>query len=383
MRSRERVRAAIHFNEPDIVPVWNGWFFDDVFVLAPMPSKSWQPGHCEEEKGLFPHAGDDKIIKMGLWKWKEPDWVKKDPNLRNKGWLNVKREEISEWGVYWNRRGDNSSMGHIGRPSLLNWDNLDKYLEKYTPDTDDSSKYSYFRRISHLLGRRKYRLCMLGRGGGPFMGSAAIRGFSNFLIDHKKNTKKLIQLIDHYTEWLISSMDGWIKYGGKPDGFLINEDLGEQNGPFVSPKTFKEIYAPFYKKLFKAAHDRGCEIHQHCCGKVDPLLPLLIDWGLDAIEFDSPRMSGYKDLKPFRGKIMFWGCVDIQTIYTKGTPKECEREVWHMMKNLGTPRGGYGAYFYSQSDQIQVPRENIKAFKNGLKKYGVYSKIPDKWWQYP
>lgn len=215
------------------------------------------------------------------------------------------------------------------------------------------------------------------------MASAAMRGFSNFLIDHKKNKEELVKLLDHYTEWLISSMDGWIKYGGKPDGFLINEDLGEQNGPFVSPKMFKEIYEPYYRKLFKAAHDRNCEIHQHCCGKVDPLLPLLIDWGLDAIEFDSPRMSGYNNLKDFRGKIMFWGCINIQSIYTKGTPEECEREVWHMIRNLGTKHGGFGAYFYSQSDQINVPKVNIKAFKRGLEKYGIYSEIPEFWWQYP
>ena len=44
----------------------------------------------------------------------------------------------------------------------------------------------------------------------------------------------------------------------------------------------------------------------------------MIKWGLDAIELDSPRMSGYPDLKPYRGKIMFWGCVNIQSIYVTG-----------------------------------------------------------------
>jgi hypothetical protein len=48
-------------------------------------------------------------------------------------------------------------------------------------------------------------------------------------------------------------------------------------------------------------------------------------------------MSGYNDLKEYRGKIMFWGCVNIQSIYIHGTPEEVEREVWHMVRNLGTP----------------------------------------------
>ena len=108
-----------------------------------------------------------------------------------------------------------------------------------------------------------------------------------------------------------------------------------------------------------------------------------MDWGLDAIEFDSPRMSGYNDLKEYRGKIMFWGCVNIQSIYTHGTPEEVEREVWHMIRNLGTKDGGFGAYFYPQPKVIRVSRKNIKAFGKGLEKYGTYSNIPSKWWNYP
>ncbi|KKK53049.1 hypothetical protein LCGC14_3098660, partial [marine sediment metagenome] len=38
------------------------------------------------------------------------------------------------------------------------------------------------------------------------------------------------------------------------------------------------------------------EVHLHCCGKIDPLIPVLTEWGMDAIELDSPRMSGYSDL---------------------------------------------------------------------------------------
>ncbi|MFX0134707.1 MAG: hypothetical protein ACFFDN_13790, partial [Candidatus Hodarchaeota archaeon] len=86
---------------------------------------------------------------------------------------------------------------------------------------------------------------------------------------------------------------------------------------------------------------------------------------------------------PFRGKIMFWGCVNIQSIYTQGTPEECEREVWHMMRNLGTKNGGFGAYFYAQPEHIKAPIKNIRAFTRGLKKYGDYSKIPPHWWDHP
>jgi hypothetical protein len=78
-----------------------------------------------------------------------------------------------------------------------------------------------------------------------------------------------------------------------------------------------------------------------------------------------------------------WGCVNIQSFYTQGTPEECEREVWHMVRNLGNRKGGFGAYFYPQTDHIQAPEPNINAFNKGLEKYSVYEKIPEHWWTDP
>jgi hypothetical protein len=80
---------------------------------------------------------------------------------------------------------------------------------------------------------------------------------------------------------------------------------------------------------------------------------------------------------------MFWGCVNIQSIYTNGTPEECEREVWHMVRNLGTKHGGFGAYFYPTPTDLKAPKKNIKAFQKGLKKYGTYADIPNEWWKAP
>jgi len=273
-------------------------------------------------------------------------------------------------------------MGHPGKLTLPDWSKLYDHLMKYTPDPFDKSRYEAFIKLTKQYGKDKYILAMLGLMG-PFQMAQNMRGFTKFLIDHKKHPKELKGLLSHLTENLIASMDGWIKFGGKPHGFLLIEDLAAQNGPFLSPKMFREFYEPVYRRLADAAHERGCTWFHHCCGKIDKIIPDLIEWGTDALELDAPRMTGYTDLKPFRGKIMFWGCVNIQSIYTRGTPEECEREVWHMMCNLGTKEGGFGAYFYSHPFHIKAPQVNQDAFKKGLEKYGTYSEIPAHWWNYP
>ena len=272
-------------------------------------------------------------------------------------------------------------MGHPGRPSLTDYSQLDKYFEEYTPNFDEKDRYPLIAQMSRKQAEEKYRMCSFGLG--PFQIASQMRGFNQYLLDHYKNRDDLKKLLNYLTEIFINQEKTWVKYGAEPHGFILYDDLGEQKGPFFSPELFKEFYEPVYRRLIETAHELNCDFHLHCCGKIDPLIPLFIDWGLDALELDSPRMVGYSELQQFRGKIMIWACINIQSIYSQGSPEECEREVWHMVRNLGTTNGGFGAYFYPQEDHIQVHQANIKAFTTGLEKYGVYESIPKHWWSYP
>lgn len=380
INSIERVKAALKFENPDRVPVMKFFGKSDVFMMARIPPPQWQPGHHESEKGLFPHVGHELIIKSGLWKWDMPDWAKDNPKYKRNKWLKIEREEIDEWGNIWKRAGIDT-MGHPGKPRLLDYKDMDEYLSHYTPIYDNESSYSFYLDLKNKLGQKKYRIANLELGISQMAGQ--MRGFDTYLMDHYRHKADLKKLLKYITDQYIKFEKSYVNYGLEPHGFLLYDDLGTQKGPFWSPKVFKEFYEPVYKKLIDTAHDLGCDFILHCCGKIDPLIPVFIEWGLDALELDSPRMTGYNDLAKFRGKIAFFACLDIQRIYPYASPEDCEREVWHMMRNLGTPNGGFGAYFYPQEDHIRVSSENIQAFERGLKKYGTYANIPNHWWTHP
>ncbi|MFW9901915.1 MAG: uroporphyrinogen decarboxylase family protein, partial [Candidatus Thorarchaeota archaeon] len=361
MNSRERVRAALHFNNPDRVPVFN-FVKGDIGPLTLSHSKNWNSGWSEGEEGLFPHV-------RGSYNWDRPEWAKDNPEFEGNKWRAIPHEEIDEWGCIWNMKGNDTDQGHPGRPSLLDWENFDSYFEIYTPDADDKTRYEVALNTKRNLSNDMYFLLTFP-SQGPSQVVSAMRGFNNYLVDHKKNSKELQKALEAVAEFHVKCMKNAIKLGINPDGIWIVDDLGEQTGPFFSPRTFRKIYESSYKYIIDETHALGIEVHQHCCGKIDPLLPVLIDWGLDAIELDSPRMSGYPDLSIYRGKIMFWACANIQSIYPLGTPDQIEREVWHMMRNLGTKNGGYGVFFYDDYKDINVPRKNIKALERGVEKYG-------------
>ncbi|MCP4683438.1 MAG: hypothetical protein GY864_13990, partial [Desulfobacterales bacterium] len=241
---------------------------------------------------MFPYVGGiDQAIQFGIYKWKRPDWAKAP---EYKKFLTIAREEVDEFGAIWNRDDHNGSIGHPGQPSLSDWADLDAYIGQYSPDAWDKSRYSFFVKLSRLFGRNKYRMAILGTQG-PFTITSAIRGFENFMMDHSLYPNELRRLLDHVTKFYVDQAEAWVKFGGKPHGFLIYDDLADQRRPFISPKMFEEFYKPVFKTIFDKVHDLGCDIHLHSCGKIDPLLPYLVDWGVDALELDSPRTVGYPD----------------------------------------------------------------------------------------
>lgn len=368
MNSVERVKAAIHFECPDRVPVYKVGL-GDVFPMASLPAASWRPGHVEHERGLFPFHGDDLVTRLGLWRWKKPEWAKAPEHRR---WLRKPREEVDEFGCIWNREGSNLTMGHPGRPVLTDWDDLDLYLERYSPDPTDRTRYAAMIMLGNVASRNRYRMCMLSFPG-PGHIAANLRGFTDYLVDHRRNPGPLRRLLAHLTEYNVKVAESWVAYGARPHGLIVCDDLGAQTGPFLNPKVFEEFYEPVYGTIIEAAHSLGCEMHLHSCGKIDALMPALISWGLDGFEFDSPRTIGFEDLRRFAGEVMMWGCVDIQKVYGVGTPAQVEAEVREMMLNMGTSRGGFGAYFYPQIRHIRVPVRNVLAYNRGLRKYGDYS----------
>jgi uroporphyrinogen decarboxylase len=369
----ERVKAAIHFKKPDRVPTFN-LMSGDVLPLIVTPSKRWKPGWNVGEEGLFPHI-------RGNFDWDRPDWAKV-PKFEGNNWKSLPHEEIDEWGSIWNMKGNDENMGHPSRAVILDWKDLDNFMAKYKPNAKDESRYQSALNIKTKVNNNHY-LMIIPPTFGPSGIVSGLRGFNQYLLDHKRHPHELKRALDLVAEYHVDLMKNSYRYGIKPHGIWMLDDFGEQKGPFFSPNTFKKHYESPYRYIIDEAHALGMEVHLHCCGKIDPLLPVFIECGLDAIELDSPRMSGYSDLAPYRGNIMFWACINIQSIYPLGTPEEIKREIWHMVRNLGTKEGGFGAYFYPRPNDLKIPLKNIQAFEKGLEIYGDYSKIPKHWWDYP
>jgi uroporphyrinogen decarboxylase len=128
-----------------------------------------------------------------------------------------------------------------------------------------------------------------------------------------------------------------------------------------SPDDFQEFVVPYLSKFVEVTHKYNKKFLLHVCGAVRPLLPMIIDAGVDMLEPIQIRAAGMEPagLKRDFGKdICFYGGVDLQQILCKGSPEQVADEVKRLIDILGE-NGGYVLGPGHTYIQIDSPIDNI------------------------
>ena len=74
----------------------------------------------------------------------------------------------------------------------------------------------------------------------------------------------------------------------------------------------------------------------HSCGKINELIPSLIESGVNALNMLQPNTDGIEEIgQRFAGKVCFYTCCDIQTTLVNGTDAEIEQEAKRADEHMG------------------------------------------------
>jgi uroporphyrinogen decarboxylase len=143
----------------------------------------------------------------------------------------------------------------------------------------------------------------------------------------------------------------------------------------ISPNTYRKLVKPLHKELFDFIHARTkAKIFFHSCGAIRPVIPDLIEAGVDVLNPVQVSATGMDsaDLKRDFGKdITFWGGgVDTQRVLGVGTPDDVRADVRKRIEDLA-PGGGF-VFATVHNIQGNVPAENILAMWETLQEYGKY-----------
>jgi uroporphyrinogen decarboxylase len=98
------------------------------------------------------------------------------------------------------------------------------------------------------------------------------------------------------------------------DYVFINEDMAMKNGPLLSPDTYKTFIYPHMRRLVDFLKSNGSRyVIVDSDGNTEPLLPLLMDAGIDAIwpmEQASADQDPHFLRKKYGKSLRLWGGVD-------------------------------------------------------------------------
>jgi uroporphyrinogen decarboxylase len=206
---------------------------------------------------------------------------------------------------------------------------------------------------------------------GFFEQAHGLRGMDNLLVDLLQDPPFAHALLEQIAMRKTGSAVAYAQAG--VDILFLGDDWGHEKGLFMSPDTWRRYFKPLLQRQVAAV--RGVRpdvlIAYHSCGHIEPLLPELIECGIDIWHSVQPEANDVARVKQLYGQhLAFWGTVGVQSTFPYGTPAEMERVVKERIEIVG--RGGGLLIAPAHVIEPETPVENILAFIHAVDRYGKY-----------
>jgi uroporphyrinogen decarboxylase len=193
-------------------------------------------------------------------------------------------------------------------------------------------------------------------------GVARLRGVEQVLIDLASEDPVYLALAEaRYHFYYELTERALLAAEGRIEIVHCGQDLGTQQGPLISPRTFDRIFASRLRDYFTMIHRYGAKVMMHSCGSTRRFIPRLIEIGLDILDVVQPGAAGMDPqelYEAYTGQLCFAGTMDVQTTLPKGTLEDVVQAVhqrWTLFKG--------GGLIIGPTHQIQgdTPTANILA----------------------
>lgn len=386
MTSFERVKCALEHKEPDKLPFDLG-----ASVLTGMNVHTYRrlrdylglPKREPEIVDVMQQLAriDEDVIELLKVDVRcvDPDPASSSPLARPVTVDGKYYTMTDEWGIGWNMPVDGGHYFDMVHRPLADAETPED-VEKYPwPDPVDDARFATFRARADKYVFEDKKAYILGRmSAGIWELALWACGFEKFFCDMMINKPFAHALMEKLTEMKMQYWEKALETVG--DNVLIvseADDLATQNSLLCSVDLYKEMVHPYHKRLFSFIRQKAkspVHIFYHTCGACTPLLPYLIEEGVDVLNPVQVNAAGMdtKVLKREFGRdLTFWGgACDTQHVLPFGTPDEVREETKRRMDDLMADGGFIFANIHNvQSD---VPPENFMAMWETLQEYGKY-----------
>ncbi len=356
MDSRERVITALNHTEPDRVPLDLWWSNETKARLLTHLNLS-------EADALQDYLGIDVRSVY-------PPYV--GPPLRQY----QDGSYTDFWGVVRTpvAHGGGGHYDEVLKPILGRATALKDAFQLPLPDPN----WFDYENLRAQCQRYRNKAIVVGRMGREcqtlFIQLWYFRGLAQILEDLVAWPEFVQVLIDRIMDFRLEHLARILRVvRGRADILQLADDYGTQEGPFMDPKLWKRFFAPELRKMADMAHEAGLKVFLHCDGGIRPLIPDLIELGIDILNPVQPRCAGMdpEELKSDYGdSLCFHGAIDTQSVLPFGTRAAVEMEVKARFDVLG--KGGGYILAPVHTVEPDVPLENLLTVYETARQYGRY-----------
>lgn len=333
MNSRDRVIHAIQHKSVERIPL-DGWFTTNVMDELKKEFGVVTTEEVQEQLGIdfrsvvldpapeFRKSAQELTFMLDFETFAIADCIQRPigENLFE-----------DEWGIQIKLNDDGVNWGYVYHPlSDLTFDNFK------IPNLDESGR----------LDRAKEKIkswnnqFVLATVSTVFRRGWLLTGFSNFLTALMLNRDFIEKLLDRLFEYNLQETDMLAEIGVNMIQLL--GDLGAESSLFLSPDLWRELFKPRMAKLISAIKQKYPDVYffLHSDGKIDDIIPDLIEIGLDVLNPIQPECMDVKSIANQYGTdLTLHGTISLQKTLAFGTPEDVIEEAQSRIEIFGNNGG--------------------------------------------
>jgi uroporphyrinogen decarboxylase len=206
-------------------------------------------------------------------------------------------------------------------------------------------------------------------GGEIFETAQRLRGFERMMADFFLNPELLEYLFKQLASIAAQSVAILARAG--VDIICLDDDVGEPSRMMISPDLWRRFLKDHLAQIINVARkaDPSVRILYHSDGYIEPIIPDLIEIGVNAVNPVQPDVMDPVELKrKYGSRLAFWGTVGSASDWIYGSPGTIESEVKKRIETVGQGGGLVLAPAYDLEPEVKW--ENVLAFLKAAREHG-------------
>ena len=353
MNDRERFNATMHYQPRDRSPILDFSFWDETLVVWHDQGLPQYVDRSNSDEFFGMDPGLDQAtcvtdVNVGL----SPPFEEKV--LEDRGDHEVFQQED---GVRVLRKKFMSSIPKPLSHLLVDRDSWDKhYQPRLDPTHPDRYPEDWDQRVQTWSDPNRDHAAALWGGSlyGWLRNWMGVENLSYVVYDDPAWFEEMVTTV---ADCIIGTLSRVLETGGQFDACAMWEDMCYNAGPLLSPKHFQQFLVPHYRRITDLLHKHGVDvIWVDCDGKIDLLIPLWLDAGLNCmfpIEVGTWGADPVQYRKQYGQQLLMMGGLDKHILAR--SRHEIEQEVYRLAPLV--EEGGYIG-FCDHRVPPDVPLEN-------------------------